>query len=114
MEIYTPLGTVGISTEAIATIVGNAATHCFGVKGMTFTSVKDGIVYLLRREAMTTGVKIREKEGELEIELHIAVEQGINIREACRSIISEVRYNVERLTGLKVAHVEVCVEGVKA
>ena len=102
-----------LDADVIASIAGAAATNCFGVKGMTHTSVKDGIVYLLKREAMTKGVKVTEKEDKIDLELHIAVDHGINIGAVCKSIISEVRYNVERLAGVPAENIDVCVDSIR-
>ena len=113
MKIMTEYGTVTLDADVIASIAGAAATNCFGVKGMTHTSVKDGIVYLLKREAMTKGVKVAEKEDKIDLELHIAVDHGINIGAVCKSIISEVRYNVERLAGVPVENIDVCVDSIR-
>ena len=113
MKIMTEYGTVTLDADVIASIAGAAATNCFGVKGMTHTSVKDGIVYLLQREAMTKGVKVTEKEDKIDLELHIAVDHGINIGAVCKSIISEVRYNVERLAGVPVENIDVCVDSIR-
>lgn len=113
MKIITELGTVSMAADVIASIAGAAATNCFGVKGMTHTSVKDGIVYLLKREAMTKGVKVIEKDSKIDLQLHIAVDHGINIGAVCNSIISEVRYNVERLTGVTVDVLDVCVDSIR-
>lgn len=38
----------------------------------------------------------------------------MNIATVCRSIIGEVRYNVERLTGVDVKNVDIYVESIKA
>ena len=114
MQIKTENGIIGISNEVIAAVAGLAASSCFGVKGMTTTSVKDGLVHLLKREAMTTGVKVFESENGVAIRLNIAVDHGLNIPAVCRSIISEVRYNVQRLTGLNVTAVDIFVDSIKA
>ncbi len=114
MQIKTEHGIIGISNEVISAVAGLAASSCFGVKGMTATSVKDGLVHLLKREAMTTGVRVYEADGGITIHLNIAVDHGLNIPAVCRSIISEVRYNVQRLTGLNVVSVDVCVDSIKA
>lgn len=115
MQITTEYGIIEISTETIAAIAGNAASSCFGVKGMTVTSVKDGIVHLLKKEAMTTGVKVRETEDQaIDIDLHIAVDLGINIPAVCRSIISEVTYHVSRLAGIEVNKVTIFVDSIRA
>lgn len=113
MNITTEYGTVTLEPEAAACIAGIAATNCFGVKGMTHTSVKDGIVYLLRREAMTKGVKVIEREGKIDLELHIAVDHGINIRAVGRSILSEVRYHVEHQAGVPVGRIDICVDSIR-
>jgi len=113
VKFITEYGTVTLAADVIAAIAGTAATNCFGVKGMTHTSMKDGIVYLLKREAMTKGVKIVEHDDKIDLELHIAVNHGINIGAVCNSIISEVRYNVERLTGVSVASLDVCVDSIR-
>jgi len=114
MQITTDYGTIQVSNEAVAAVAGSAASKCFGVKGMTVTSVKDGLVHLLKREAMTKGVKIaQDEEGKLVVELHIAMDSEINILEACRSIINEVNYQVEKCTGIPVSAVNVFVESIK-
>ena len=53
-------------------------------------------------------------DGGVDIDLHIAVEHGVNIATVCRSIIGEVRYHVERLTGVDVKNVDVYVESIRA
>ena len=114
MQITTELGTISISNEALAMVAGGAATSCFGVKGMTVTSVKDGLVHLLKREYMTKGVRIRQNEDEsVTVELHIAMDHGVNIAAAAQAIIHEVQYNVEKYSGVRVASVDVCVETLK-
>ena len=113
MKIQTGLGTIEIAMEVFTNISGLAANNCFGVKGMVSRSVSDGIVYLLRRDSLSKGVKVSFlPEGTVNIELHIAVEHGVNIPAVSHSIISEVRYNVEKATGVPVSHVEVCVDSI--
>ena len=71
------------------------------------------LVPLLRREAMSKGVKVTYNEdGTVSIELHIVVENGVNIATVCRSIMSEVKYVVTKNTGVEVREVNVCVDSV--
>ena len=51
-------GAITISDAVFTNITGNAATNCFGVKGMAFRSMTDGLVHLLRKEAMSKGVQV--------------------------------------------------------
>ena len=104
-------GSVNVSTNVYTDIVGTAATNCFGVKGMAYRSVKDGLVHLLRGEAMSKGVKIYYNDDDtLSIDLHIIVENGVNIFAVSRSIIKEVRYMVTKNTGVEVKAVNIFVD----
>ena len=104
-------GSVNVSTGVYTGIVGTAASNCFGVKGMAYRSMTDGLVHLLRREAMSKGVNVIYNEDEsISIELHIIVENGVNIPAVCRSIMNEVRYVVNKNTGAEVRAVDVFVD----
>lgn len=105
-------GFLDISPEVFSSICGYAATSCFGVKGMAPASVTDGLVNLLRRDNISHGVRVSEAPGGAAVELHIVVKHGINITEICRSIINAVKYNVENMTGIPVAKVDVFVDSV--
>ena len=106
-------GEISVSSAVFSNITGIAATNCFGVKGMAYRSMTDGLVHLLRREAMSKGVKVTYNEdGTVSIELHIIVENGVNIATVCRSIMSEVKYVVTKNTGVEVRDVNVCVDSI--
>ena len=113
IKVRTDQGEITISSAVFTTITGAAATTCVGVKGMAYRSMTDGLVHLLRREAMSKGVKVTYNEdGTVSIELHIVVENGVNIATVCRSIMSEVKYVVTKNTGVEVREVNVCVDSV--
>jgi len=52
IKIKNDRGIISISDDVFTSLVGEAATGCFGVKGMAMRSVTDGLVHLLKREAM--------------------------------------------------------------
>lgn len=58
IKVPTEQGEITISDAVFTTITGAAATNCFGVKGMAQRSMTDGLVHLLRPEAMSKGVKV--------------------------------------------------------
>ena len=114
MKLETELGEIRVSSDVFTTITGSAATNCFGVKGMAVRSATDGLVHLLKRESMSKGVKVYyNADGTVSIELHIIVENGVNLMAVCRSIMSEVRYVVSKTTGVVVAAVVVCVDSMR-
>lgn len=111
MKLQTEKGEIRISSEVFTNITGMVATSCYGVKGMAVRSKTDGLVHLLRRESMGKGVKVRyHDDATVSIELHIIVDNGVNLMEISRSIMNRVRYEVGRLTGVEVHGVDVCVD----
>ena len=104
-------GSIAVSNSVYTKIAGNAATNCFGVKGMAIRSVSDGLVHLLRRESMAKGVLVKTNEdGTLSIDLHIMIDQGVNIPALGQSIVSEVRYMVSKQTDTEVREVNVIID----
>ena len=60
---------------------------------------------------MGKGVKVTfNEDSTVSIELHIIVDNGVNLMAVSRSIMSEVRYIVQRTTGAEVRNVDVCVD----
>ena len=108
----TARGDIVILSDVITTLAGAAATNCFGVKGMAKRSMSDGLVHLLKREAMGKGVLVTYGPGEdeISIELHIVVDYGVNLAALTTSIIDEVRYKVESAIGEKIKTVSVFVD----
>ena len=106
-------GEITIANNVFTTITGAAATNCFGVKGMAYRSMTDGLVHLLRPETMSKGVKVTyNSDNTVSIELHIIVDAGVNIATVCRAIMSEVKYVVTCNTGVEVRDVNVFVDSI--
>ena len=104
-------GNVNVSTSVYTDIAGTAASNCFGVKGMAARSVKDGVYHLLRKESMSKGVNVQLHEDDtISIDLHIMVDNGVNLTAVGESIISEVRYVVTKCTGTQVRAVNVYID----
>ena len=105
------LGNIAVSNNVYTQIAGNAATNCFGVKGMAMRSMVDGLVHLLRRESMAKGVLVHINDDKsVSIDLHIMVDQGVNLPVLANSIVSEVRYVVSKQTNTAVKEVNVLVD----
>ena len=111
IELKNEKGSVFVSDTALSSITGAAATSCFGVKGMVGRSKDSGPFQLLRRESMSKGVNATfADDGSISLELHIAVDHGVNISALAHSIINEVSYKVNQATGVPVARVDVFVD----
>ena len=104
-------GNVCVSASVYTDIAGTAASNCFGVKGMAARSVSDGVYHLLRKESMAKGVRVEFHEDEtISIDLHIIVDNGVNLTTLGESIISRVRYEVNKYTGTQVRDVNVYID----
>ena len=111
VKLHNELGFINISSEVFTNLTGDAATQCFGVKGMTVRSVTDGLVHLLKSEYKGKGVHvIYNNDNTISIELHIAVDQGVNIPVVCESIKEEVSYKVSKGTGVDIKRVDIFVD----
>lgn len=104
-------GSVRVSSGVYTDIAGTAASNCFGVKGMAARSVSDGLYHLLRKESMAKGVKVEFHDDDtISIDLHIMVDNGVNLTAVGASIIEEVRYVVTKCTGTEVRAVNVYID----
>ncbi len=112
-KIQNEYGTIDISPDVFANLVGYAATGCYGVVGMANKSKTDGIVRLLKRDSMDKGVKVSIEEDGGVIDLHIMVEYGTNSCAISQSIMSRVKYFVENATGFIAKTVNVYVDGIR-
>ena len=106
-------GEIFIANNVIAEIAGAVASKCYGVVGMAARSKKDGLVSLLKQDAMTKGIGVSIVDSGIIIDIHIIIEYGMNINSVCKSIVNRVRYTIEKSVGLKVNRVNVRVEGIR-
>jgi uncharacterized alkaline shock family protein YloU len=105
------LGRVAITDDAVAQIVGLAAAECYGVVALT---VPGRIGKLLARDPTTRGIDVSGSERGLAISLHVVVEHGLNLAQVAATVRNRVAYEVERMTGLPIAAVEVHIDDVRA
>ncbi len=107
----TELGVVRIADEVVSIIAGLAATEIEGVASMS-GGIGGGIAEVLGRRNFSKGVKVEVGEEEAKIEIFIVVEYGVRIPDVAWDIQESVKKAVENMTGLRVEHVNVHVQGV--
>ena len=111
----TQYGNIHISIDAIATLAGGLVSECYGVVGMASQKiVKDGIAELLKKENYSRGVVVREKDGNLELDLYIIVSHGVKISEVVNEVQKKIKYMMEKSLELDFNIINVYVQGVKA
>lgn len=106
-------GKISIDTDVITQFAGHAALDCFGIVGMASLSMKDGLAKLLKGDNVGRGVNVRYTDDGLEVNYHIIVAYGVNIKTVVDNLISTVKYQIEDYTTMKVSRINVFVEGVR-
>ena len=104
------LGRISIAGDVVAQIVGHTAAECYGVVGM---SGRGRVARLLSRDRVRQGIVVAGDGDGLRVDLYVVVEYGLNLAEVAATVRSRVAYEVERLTGLPVAAVEVHIRDVR-
>ena len=94
------LGTIDISEGVIAKIAGVNATECFGD--------------LLKKDSVDKGVRVQAMEdAKVRIEISLVVQYGVSIKAVAETVINNIRYHVENMTGLTVADINVIIRGIR-
>ena len=112
-KIENPLGEIVVSNALVADLVGTAVGDCYGIVGMAFRNTTDGLVNLLKKEALSKGIRVVSQKNRMIIDIHIIVEYGVNIPVICENLIENVKFSVEAATGFQVEKINVYVEGIR-
>lgn len=114
IQLRTDLGTVELTTEVIATVVGGAVTDNYGVVGMASKNqLKDNWNEILKKDNYSRGVVIHTEDDRVSIDIYIFVNYGTKISEICRNVQAKVQYDLKQLLGISVDAVNVYVQGVR-
>lgn len=103
------LGVMKITDEVLAMVAGIATLEVEGVAAMS-GNLAGGIAEMLGRKNLTKGIKLEESGEGLRIEVKIIVEFAVNIPRLTGEIQQQVSERVERITGARVAAVNVNIE----
>ena len=108
----TPLGSIQVSSRAMATIAYHAARSSYGVVGLTSKNLVNGITKALVKDP-THGVEVKYDGMSITIDLYIVVEYGTNLKSVADSVINTVSYQVEKTLGMEVEEVNVHIQGLR-
>lgn len=109
--VVSELGIVKIADEVVSIIAGLAAADIKGVASMS-GGIGGGIAEVLGRRNLSKGVKVDVGAEDAKIDIFIIVEYGERIPDVSWDIQESVKKAVETMTGLKVAYVNIHVQGV--
>jgi uncharacterized alkaline shock family protein YloU len=111
-QLSSPLGRITIAPGVIAQIVAQTAARCYGVVGMA-GGAKARVGRFLPKSRATHGITVSGDGDGVTLDLNVVVEYGLNLTEVAATIRSQVQYEVERLTGLRVTSVDVHIQNVR-
>lgn len=99
-------GQVKISDDVVIIIAGIAASTVKGVN-TTRTGVAEGITNLFSKNNYSKGIKVEVNEYTVVLDIFINVEYGYKINEVAKEVQMSVKKEIETMTDLQVAAVNV-------
>lgn len=106
-------GSVNIANDVLADLAGYACLESYGVVGMASPSLRDGVAQLLPAAKLRRGVKVAATDDGVVVDLYVVIEHGTNLAEVSHNLSNRVRYVLTTTADVKVANVDVHVQGVK-
>lgn len=103
------LGEVHIADEVIAVIAGIATMEVEGVASMAGTAkdIQKEIISKLGMKVLSKGVGIKVEDGKVEADISVVLSYGKSIPEVTKAIQEKVSTEIENMTGMTVAAVNV-------
>lgn len=114
VKIDNYMGSIVLSYNYLAGLVRYISSGCFGVAALNPDDKLHSFFRFLKGGAYNDeGVAIAERNGRLNIGLHITVLYGTNISAVSENLAHKVRFAIEEKTGMKVGRVTVFVDGIR-
>jgi len=106
-------GKVEVSPRAVAVVVAEAVSECYGVVGMAPLSCWEALLSSLHRPPPTKGIHVRHDEGTIVVDVHVVIEYGTRIATVANNVASAVRFRLEQALGTSALRIVVHVESVR-
>jgi len=111
-NMHNKLGSILIQKDAIASIARQSTLQSYGVVGLAPKNLIEKIRQIIFKD-VKYGVDVEFDHDGLLIDLYIMVEYGTRITSITESIVSSVKYNVEKTVGLPIRRINVHVRGLR-
>lgn len=106
-------GTLKVSNDCISDLAGYAALECYGIVGMAVTDAQDGIIRLLPVNRLRRGIDVEVVDGTVVVDLHVVVEQGVNMASVSQNLSDNVKFLLKRIAEIENCKVCVHIEGMR-
>jgi uncharacterized alkaline shock family protein YloU len=108
----TPIGSIHVSPQAIATIAYQTALRSYGVVGMASKNIVNGLANAFTKDP-THGVDVHYDGQRVDIDIYIIIEYGTRIKSVANSVANTVRFHVEKALGLPINEINIHVQGLR-
>jgi len=105
-------GRLLVTRRAISDVVRAATLGSYGVVGLASSSLGRGLTRLglTRLGVAQPGIRVRHRDGSLEIELDLVIGHGLPIAEVARQVDAAVRHAVRQALGKEVGSLAIRVQ----
>ncbi|MBM6756369.1 Asp23/Gls24 family envelope stress response protein [Collinsella tanakaei] len=100
-------GSLSVSNDVIADIAGYAAMSCYGVVGMAEQQQGMESVRLLPGQRLRKGVLVSTTDEGLTLDLHIVLENGVNMKSVCHNLASSVSFTLAEIAQIDPANLKI-------
>lgn len=107
-------GSLRVSNDVFADLAGYAALECYGVVGMATTDEEQGVARILPIHRLRKGIGISVEDGNVVVDLHVILEQGVNMSSVAQNLESTVKFILKQIADLSNVEVRVHVEGMRS
>ena len=112
--IKNEIGAITLDEDLIASIAGYAAYENYGIVAMNSKTAGDTLLQMIGGENVRRGVKVTTlDDNRVDIDLYVTLLYGISFPAVAENAVSNVRYRVEELTGIKVRKVNFYIESIQ-
>ena len=105
------IGEIRIAGDVVANIAGIAATEVEGVAA-TVGNVTNELMNRVGIKTLSRAIKVQMDEKSCRVAIALIMKYGYHIPSTCKKVQERVRTSIENMTGLKVADVDIRVEGI--
>ena len=113
LTTFNKYGKISISEDVVATITGKTVSECYGVVDLVSRRFSDNFSRLISQNPYAKGVKVVTDNNYIFVDIYVVLKVGVKIEAVKQSISEAVKYNLEKLTGMRVKHITVNVVGIR-
>ena len=106
-------GKIVISDSTIERFIARVASDCYGIVEFVPKNLIDGVISFFKFGTEVKGVKVRTSGARIFVDVYAIVKYGVSIKAVIEALNEQIKYKVERFTGMICDSINVRVMGVR-